>query len=132
MNSSSAHEPVTLMRMTAHEHREGSVQVSAELSPPPPPGERWWWLQQVRHITGFVGATGGNQGFALVVQVPRGELEAAARQLRNAVAEAGATYRERYTVDKRAVDEGRVAAQEARRQQQETDQAVLDRVMSEY
>jgi hypothetical protein len=128
--------------MTAHpDQRSEVIQLDAELSPPPPGEQQWWWMQQVSQRMGrdpaqgetrrFFGASSGKNHYTLHVQVSRDELEAAVRQLRQAVEDASESFEERYVADERARDEARATEAEVRRRQQESDQAVLDRVMAE-
>lgn len=126
-----------LAKMTAHlmEVDRGVVQLQAELEPPPPNQERWWWAAQVSRRVKIVGYSGGGSGsagrFAISVDAPREQLEAIARQVREALVEATATFAERFQADEAERAEGAAAHQLARRQQIEAAQAVIDRVMSE-
>lgn len=122
-------------RMTAHQRPDSSdvVRIEAELSPLPPEEEQWWWLEQVHRQIGWagVGLSTSSSRFAIHASSPRTELEAAARQLRDALAAAIALYPQRYAIDQEAMDEIRAERAEAERRQHDADQAVLDRVMNE-
>jgi hypothetical protein len=126
-----------LAKMTAHltDGDGGVVQLQAELAPPPPNQERWWWAAQVSRRVRVVGYSGGGSGatrpFHISVDAPRDQLEAVARQVRDALVAATATFAERYQADETERAKGALAYQLARRQQAEADQAVVDRVMSE-
>jgi hypothetical protein len=134
MSTEGSSEPTKLVKMSASETLQGSadtVQINADLSPPPPGDEQWWWMQQVKARMRIVGASGGRNRFAIVVQVPRGDLELAGRQLRDALVEAIAAYPTSYPSAQRARDEQVAADEHARRQQQAMDQEVLNTVMGE-
>jgi hypothetical protein len=126
-----------LVRMTAHLMQSdlGELQIHAELEPPPPSEERWWWAAQVSRRVRIVGYSGGGSGsagrFAISVDAPRGQLETIARQVRDALLEATATFAECYQADETKRAESAAAYQLGRSQQTEADQAVLDRVMNE-
>ena len=135
MTEASPQGPVRLAKMALHPRREtdnrDSVTIEAELSPTPPVREHWWWGEQVREKVGWpsVGMITSTDRFALRITTSRGSLEAVACQLRDAVTAAIAAYPTRYLIDQQALDEWRADRDLVRRQQEEADQAVLDRVM---
>jgi hypothetical protein len=126
-----------LAKMTAYltDGDRGVVQLQAELEPPPPNQERWWWAAQVSRRVRIVGYSGGGSGatrpFQISVDAPRDQLEAVARQVRDALVEATATFAERYQSDETERADRALGYQLARRKQAAADQAVVDRVMSE-
>jgi len=86
----SPEQPLRVTRMTAHQRPDSSdvVRIEAELSPLPPEEEQWWWLEQVHRQIGWagVGLSTSSSRFAIHGLEPAYELEAAARQLRDALA----------------------------------------------
>jgi hypothetical protein len=112
-----ASSPVMVTRMTVDPHRsdEFAVRFVAELEPPPARDSQAWWGDQISHRVKVCGWTSSPGQFAVQVEAERDELEVVAKEVVATVACANATPR-------RTARQRRFAA----------DQAVLDRVMSEY
>jgi hypothetical protein len=118
--------------MSAHpKEAGGALQLIVALSPPPPPDEHWWWRAEVSRRLKIVGCGSSKSAFAIRIDVPEDQLEAVARQVRDAVSEASIAHPRRYVSDQQARDERVAARQLAQRERQEALQAVLDRVMTE-
>jgi hypothetical protein len=125
-------ESVRIANMSAHPQEGGvdALQLVVALSPAPSPDEHWWRRAEVSRRLKIVGSGSSKSAFTIHIEVPEDQLEAVAREVRDAVSEAGIAYPQRYVSDLQARDE-RVAAEKLQqRQRQEARQAVLDRVMS--
>ncbi|HET9092202.1 MAG TPA: hypothetical protein VFN50_07325 [Acidimicrobiales bacterium] len=109
--------PVMVTRMTVDSHNsdEFAVRFVAELEPPPSREEQAWWGDEIANRVKVCGWTSSPGQFAVHVEAERDELEVIAKEVVAAVTVANSSP-------------GRTA----RQRRFAADQAVLDRVMSEY
>lgn len=127
---------ITRMRIVPADPRPSAnvpLAIAADLDPGPDQEEWQWWMEQLRERANVHSWSRSSTGLTSVrVEAPDDQVEAAARRLLTAVAEANAAYSERYPAWRREHDAQ--VAEDRRRQQQRVvaQQAILDRVMDEY
>ena len=106
---------VTRMSVDTHNSTEFAVRFVAELEPPPARESQSWWGDRISDRVKVCGWSSSPGQFAVHVEAERDELEVVAKEVVAAVSVANAAP-------------GRTA----RQRRFAADQAVLDRVMSEY